>query len=100
MTDAQMTTLLGIPALFSLGELGVELPGDEALWDAPSAEAWAQVADRVLLAGQAGTQSRSPGSLPAGVPFVKVLTAAMRGQPEIVPMTDFGRAILAYSLFR
>lgn len=80
----QMTALLGIPALFSPSELGVELPGDDAAWDAPDAETWARVS----------------GPRHTGTPFVKVLNAVLRGRSDLTPTTDFGRAILSYSLFR
>lgn len=83
----QMTALLGIPALFAPSELGVELPGDDALWDAPTPEAWAKRYD-------------SSGGTTPKPPFVNVLRAALRRQPALSPSTDFGRAILSYSLFR
>lgn len=83
----QMTALLGIPALFAPSELGVELPGDDAMWDAPGPEAWAKLYD-------------SSTSVKPKPPFVIVLRAALRNQPGMTPSTDFGRAILSYSLFR
>ena len=35
-----MVALLNLPPLSSVSELGVQLPTDDALWEAPDAETW------------------------------------------------------------
>lgn len=86
MLDAQMADLLGVPATFSIHEIGVPLPGDDAAWNAPNATEWAKINDATISSPK--------------WPFLKVLGSFMTGAGDKAPITDFGKSIVSHTLYR
>ncbi|OXG22537.1 hypothetical protein C361_03202 [Cryptococcus neoformans Tu259-1] len=88
--DAQMSAMLLIPPIFMVNEARIHPPTDEALWEAPSAEAWASVIAR----GEA-PDPRLPRPR-----FLKLLSMCMAGQDGQIAMSDFTVGIVTYTIWR
>lgn len=85
LLDAQISALLGIPAIASVSEAGVQLPSDEPPWEAADALSWWKAMQNV----------RGPDY---GLPFMSVLSGVLDGRH--VSTSDFGRSILGHTLYR
>lgn len=85
-----MSTMLLIPPIFMVNEARIHPPGEEALWEAPNAEAWASV----IAKGEA-PDPRLPRPR-----FLKLLSMCMAGQDGQMVMSDFTVGIVTYTIWR
>ncbi|KAI9634952.1 fungal-specific transcription factor domain-containing protein [Dioszegia hungarica] len=88
LLDAQMAALLGIPAIASVNEAGVQLPCDDRLWDAPDAASWWTAMQEVQASG-----------VNHDLPFLTVFRGIFTGQSEVIGTSDFGRSIVSHSMY-
>jgi hypothetical protein len=84
-----MAALLGIPAIASVNEAGVQLPCDDRLWDAPDAASWWAAMQEVQASG-----------VNHDLPFLSVFRGIFAGQSEMIGTSDFGRSIVSHSMYR
>lgn len=89
LLDAQMAALLGIPAIAAVNEAGVILPCHERLWEASDAQSWWKLKQEVTASG-----------LEQDAPFASILKGVMAGRSDLQGVSDFGRAVIAHSLYR
>ncbi|ORY25649.1 fungal-specific transcription factor domain-domain-containing protein [Naematelia encephala] len=82
LLDLQMAMLLGMAPISTVSEATVQLPCDEALWEAPDAVSWAAL-----------DKAQKPAPT---VP--KFFNAALAGKMEIGLLSDFSRSIVSYSI--
>nr|KIR49784.1 hypothetical protein I312_00876 [Cryptococcus bacillisporus CA1280] len=88
--DAQMSAMLLIPPIFMVNEARVHPPGDEALWEAPNAEAWASIIAKGETPDPSFPRPR----------FLKLLSMCMAGQDGQMVMSDFTVGIVTYTIWR
>ncbi|WVF68904.1 hypothetical protein IAT40_003677 [Kwoniella sp. CBS 6097] len=90
MLDSLMATLLHIPAVLSVKEAAINLPSDELLWEAPTAESWANLINEGLA-----MDPRAPRPK-----FLKVLAKSLAGEDPGLSLDDFGCGIISVSVWR
>ncbi|KAJ9092242.1 hypothetical protein QFC19_008779 [Naganishia cerealis] len=91
IVDSQGASILNVPATFALDEIHAALPSTRELWVAPTAAAWDAAVKRAHREEPISTEAR---------PFNRVLRDAL--QEGILPRTvsDFGKNIIAHTLYR
>lgn len=87
LLDAQISALLGVPAIASGNEADVSLPCNEKLWGAEDAVSWWEVLQ---------AESRPSDTLS----FSAELKAVFAGRAVRPNTSDFGWAIISHTMYR
>ena len=93
-----MAALLGIPCLFSMHEISIQLPADEKLWTAADASTWAAILEPEGAADN--TPRLGPVTLPECPVFTKVLVSSMARTFSHEQLSDFAVSILSFTFYR
>lgn len=81
-----MCALVGLPAMTAFNEITAPFPGDEALWEAADAQAWAKA---FSADGQRGKSY-----------LAKSVKVALSTPQFIPPITDWTSSLLGFTLYR
>lgn len=87
--DSQAAAFLNVPAAFSLNEIQVRLPDTEEMWDTSNASMWDEV-----------RRSRESSRKEELFPFATILAKMVREGRLQEGVSEFGKWIMAHSLYR
>jgi hypothetical protein len=82
--DAEISCLLNISPLFSVGEINMPLPGDEETWNAPTS----------------GANLEFQLQQPTSPNFHRILDSLLSTRKLLQPLNPFGFSLVAHTLYR
>lgn len=88
--DSQAAAFLNVPAAFSLNEIQVRLPDTEEMWNTSNVSMW----DEARRSCESSSRNDGP------IPFAAILSNMVRQGRLQERVSEFGKWILAHSLYR